>query len=69
MLQKTPTESFYGACPSGNKIEEEMWAKEQPLFTENQSCVSLHFEENEPDLTGLTQAACDLELPVICQFP
>jgi len=68
VLQKTLTESFYGFCPSGRKVDDELWAKEHPLFIKKQSCVALHFEENEPSLSGLTQANCALRMPIICHF-
>jgi len=61
-------EPGYSFCPSGERVKNELWAREFPILNENEQCVSLHFEENEPQLSGLVPAPCVSKMPVICQF-
>jgi len=60
---------IYSFCDSGELVNETLWAEGEPDMPEENHCVSLNFETDVEQLTGLFSAHCRLVMPLICQFP
>jgi hypothetical protein len=51
------------------KVDAKLWAKGQPEDPDLNHCLALNFEMQQSTLTGMVAAHCNMQMPVICQFP